>query len=368
MLRKLFLIVCLGFYSFNLKAQKISFGVNHYFDNREFAGSLTTESGTLPQTNALVKVSFKEKYHIGTLLEKEWGHPKVLNKVHLLANVHLNKANFDAILGIFKKENLEKYPKIMLSQEDNIIRPTITGFFLQYKKKHYGVHLWGDYLWRESFKNQHFALGTSFRIEKNPFFMEYFSFYKYFNRVENNILKDNPIIGSHHLFHSVASVGIFFREKQGILANKEISLVGDKKDLEEKEIGLIAAEKDLRRGEKKIWEVETKIQGVFSYQKIHSEKEKKTPWGAIWQSRGRYHWAEVENHLYFGENQMPFYEQYGAMMYFGNPSFRNHLYHRTDFHIHFFNQKNIQIKLSYSLHFHERNMFHQQVLQMNWSM
>lgn len=131
---------------------------------------------------------------------------------------------------------------------------------------------------------------------------------------------------------------------------------------------LIANEEIIEEAKKSIWEVETKIGGVFSYQKIPSENRSKTPWGGLWQSRGRYHWAEVEYQLYVGENQMPFYERYGSLMYFGNPSFRNHLYHRTDFHIYFFNQKNIQIKLSYSLHFHERNMFHQQVLQVNWSM
>lgn len=353
MLKKLFLIVFLGFYGFNLNAQKVSFGIDNYFDNREFAGSLTTQSGTLPQTNAFAKVSFREKYHFGMLLEKEWGHPKAVNKVHLLANVHLKKAYFEAVLGIFKKENSGKYPQILLSQEDNIVRPTITGFFLQYQKEHYGVHLWGDYLWRESLKDQHFALGTSFNIEKKPFLAEYFSFYKYFNMVEKSISADNEIKGSHHLFHSVASVGFFLADEKD-LKGKEDRILGDKQRVGDEK--------------KRIWEVETKIGGVISYQKIPSENRSKTPWGGLWQSRGRYHWAEVEYQLYVGENQMPFYERYGAMMYFGNPSFRNHLYHRTDFNIHFFNQKNIKIKLSYSLHFHERNMFHQQVLQVNWSM
>jgi hypothetical protein len=70
----------------------------------------------------------------------------------------------------------------------------------------------------------------------------------------------------------------------------------------------------------------------------------------------------VFNTLYLGNGQMKFYNKYSNKLYWGDPIYRAGNYNRSDFYVDFIKTNRVKLNLTYSLHFAERNMYHEQLL------
>jgi hypothetical protein len=72
----------------------------------------------------------------------------------------------------------------------------------------------------------------------------------------------------------------------------------------------------------------------------------------------------IFNTLYLGDGQMAFYADHSNKLYWGDPIYRAGNYNRSDFYIGFIKTNRVKLNLTYSLHFAEGNMYHEQLLKL----
>jgi outer membrane protein assembly factor BamE (lipoprotein component of BamABCDE complex) len=59
---------------------------------------------------------------------------------------------------------------------------------------------------------------------------------------------------------------------------------------------------------------------------------------------------------------MYFYNERGNALYWGDPVYRANIYNRSDFYVIFMQRRNVNIELTYSLHFLESRVYNEQML------
>jgi hypothetical protein len=84
--------------------------------------------------------------------------------------------------------------------------------------------------------------------------------------------------------------------------------------------------------------------------------------GFLMETRLEYKWVGLFNTFYKGSGLMYFYRDHGNELYWGDPVFRAKTYNRSDFYVNFLHNRTIDIKLTYSLHFLESRIYHEQML------
>ena len=89
--------------------------------------------------------------------------------------------------------------------------------------------------------------------------------------------------------------------------------------------------------------------------------------GLYYEVKAQYKWIGVFNTLYLGEPQMYYYGDYNNELYWGDPFYRAGNYNRTDIYIDFMNNELGSIKLVYSLHACEGELYQEQVLKVSFN-
>ncbi len=84
--------------------------------------------------------------------------------------------------------------------------------------------------------------------------------------------------------------------------------------------------------------------------------------GLLLETRIEYKWFGLFNTFYKGDGLMYFYVDHGNELYWGDPVYRAKIYNRSDFYVNFFQTGIVNIKLTYSLHFLESRIYHEQML------
>ena len=80
------------------------------------------------------------------------------------------------------------------------------------------------------------------------------------------------------------------------------------------------------------------------------------------ETRLEYKWFGLFNTFYKGDGMMYFYRELGNELYWGDPVYRAKSYNRSDFYVNFLQNRVVNIELTYSLHFLESRIYHEQML------
>jgi hypothetical protein len=317
-----------------LSAQKFVYkaGVHSFFDNKEFSGSKIQTSQTMSGVHLAPQVglAFKEKHRIyaGIDLMHEFGSNKLIGYKDLFAYYQLDNEPFRFYMGAFPRhEVLEKYPRMFFQDSIRNYRPTITGLFWElYKEENY-LNVWLDWTSRQTeTRREAFFMGWSGRYNLGIFYGQHFGYMFHFTNVKNpevpEGLHDNGLI--------LTSLGIDLAEKA------------------------------------KFRKLELNVGWSVGLERDRSSGNWHTPQGLLSELKVEYRGFGIFNTYYRGRSQQFFYDDHNSELYWGDPLYRASEYNRTDIYINFIKNDVVNVKLTYSLHFVENTIYHQQMLTANF--
>jgi hypothetical protein len=90
--------------------------------------------------------------------------------------------------------------------------------------------------------------------------------------------------------------------------------------------------------------------------------------GLLMEAKVEYRGIGLFHTFYKGEGTQYFYNDHGNDLYWGDPAYRTRTYNRSDIYIRFLQGSKVNIKLVYSLHFLESNVFHEQALKVSFDL
>lgn len=303
--------------------------VFNFFDNTEFGRSVYK----IPQTMAGVyiapelglRIDSINRISVGVNLLHEYGSADVIGGISPVAYYSREKDNMRFLMGAFPRAGvLDRYPRLFFQDSISYYRPNINGLFWEFHKSDSYINVWLDWTGRQS-KTVHesFFIGSSGRYRRGIFYVNYFAdMYHYAERMDPVI--EEPL---HDNMMMMTSVGI------DVSGNWNF-------DRLELGAGLVAAT-ERSRADNTGW---------------LSRK------GLIVEGRAEYRILGLSNTFYTGDGFMVFYRELGNRLYYGDPAFRAKTYNRTDIYLRFIRSKLVNVELTYSLHFMENRVYHEQML------
>ena len=327
------LILC---YLFNTDAKSQDFnwkvGLFTFFDNSEFSGS----SFKVPQTMSGVAISPEVgfrwdsvyRFDAGVSLMHEFGSANAIDYYYPTAYIHYNKEPYRFTMGAFPRNNvLEKYPRIFFQDSISYYRPNINGIFWEVGKNQNYLNVWLDWTGRQTeITREAFFIGFSGRYNIGILYAQHFGYMYHFAS------KKNPIIDEalHDNLLFLTSLGVNLAPVTGLSqlefnAGWSIGLERSRAD----QTGVI------KRG------------------------------GLLMEAKVEYRGIGLFNTFYKGEGTQYFYNDHGNDLYWGDPGYRAQTYNRSDIYIRFLRSSKVNMKLVYSLHFLESNVYHEQALKVS---
>jgi hypothetical protein len=310
-------------------------GLYPFFDNTEFGHSKVQ----IPQTMAGVQFSPEagllwdsvHSVNIGVALIHEFGSTKTIDFLYPTAYYEFKGKPFRFVMGAFPRKFVtEKYPRAFFQDSISYYRPNINGIFWEFRRKQDYFNLWLDWTSRQSpTAHEAFFMGISGRYNLGIFYVRHFGYMFHFagtmNPSDQEALHDN---------------GLF-------LTSAGLDLTGK----------TIFTALDVNAG----W--------LIGLDRARSDN---TGWikqqGLLMEMRIEYKWIGIFNTFYNGSGLMHYYADHSNELYWGDPIYRAKSYNRTDFFINFINNKIVNTKLIYSLHFAENAVYHEQLLKVSFNL
>ena len=321
-----FLLICSDAFS---QEKNWQLNLFNFFDNTEFGRSAVK----IPQTMAGVIVAPEfgfvwdsvHKVNIGMNLLHEFGSPKAIDKFYPTAYYELCKGSVRFIMGAFPRSlAIENYPRLFFQDSISYYRPNINGIFWEYKQNQSYFNLWLDWTGRQS-KTVHEAFlwvlaeGISLVFFICSISVTCFIMQAKMDPVVEEALHDNGLF--------LTSAGIDFS------------------------------------GRTCFRKLEANAGWVLGLERSRADN---TGWitsnGFLMETRLEYKWFGLFNTFYKGDGLMHFYRDHGNKLYWGDPVYRAKIYNRSDFYVNFLQNRTVDIKLTYSLHFLESRIYHEQML------
>jgi hypothetical protein len=264
----------------------------------------------------------------GVNMLHEFGSSNPVDKLYLTAFYEFNKKPFRFLMGAFPRDNLlDKYPRIFFQDSISYYRPNINGIFWEISSGKNYFNLWLDWTSRKSVTvRETFFVGFSGRYTSGLFYLQHFGSMFHFAKDLDPIIEKG--IYDNALF--VTSAGIDLSGKTFL-------------DVLDFNAGW-AAGVERSRAEETGW--------------ITNE-------GLLIEARLEYRYLGIFNSLYIGEGQMAFYEDQSNDLYLGDPVYRAGNYNRSDFFVNFIRNDKIDARFTYSLHFAESTVYHEQMLKVS---
>jgi hypothetical protein len=331
------------FFSLEAISQKINWKVDEFsfFDNTEFGHSKVQ----IPQTMAGTQIAPElgvtwDSLHManaGINLLHEFGSAKVIDKFYLTAYYRLDRRPFTFIMGAFPRNYaIEKYPRIFFQDSIAYYRPNINGIFWEIHKNQNYFNVWLDWTSRQSLTaHEAFFMGFSGKYNLGKLYFQHFGYMFHFAGEMHPVVEE--ALHDNGMFLTSAGInlsGVTFFDILDINAGWVVGLERSRADNTGwlKHNGLL---------------VETRI----GYNGIGLVKG-----------------VGLFNSFYKGASQMTFYNTLSNQLYWGDPVYRAKTYNRSDFYIDFVNNKVVDVKLVYSLHFLEDRMYHEQSLKVTFNL
>jgi hypothetical protein len=312
-------------------SQKVNWkvGLFSFFDNTEFRQSLVqipqTMSGVQLAPELGIRWDSVHRVNGGVNLLHEFGSDMSIDKIYITAYYEFNKKPFTFLMGAFPRiYAIEKYPRIFFQDSITYYRPNLNGFFWEIHKDKDYLNIWLDWTNRQSYtEREAFFIGFSGRYNIGTFFLQHFGYMYHFAGVKepevDEALHDNWLF--------LTSVGVDLTEKSRF-------------DKLEFNAGWFAGLDRARLDHT----------GFF----VHN--------GLLVEAKAEYKKVGIFNSFYYGDGQMTFYNDHSNELYWGDPIYRAETYNRSDFYINFINNKIVNTRFVYSLHFVENTVYNEQSL------
>ena len=326
-----FAIIFLGILSVEAYSQDLLWKAKIYsfFDNTEFSQS----EFKVPQTMSGVQVAPEiglrwDSVHIiggGVNLLHEFGSSEPVDKLYLTAYYEFSKKQYRFLMGAFPRDNvLDKYPRIFFQDSISYYRPNINGIFWEIHNSGDYLNLWLD--WTSQISEtvrETFFMGLSGRYNINTFYVQHFGYMFHYAKDLDPVVEKG--IHDNGLFLTSAGIDLSGKTFLNVL---DINAGW-------------AAGVERARAEDSGWVINN---------------------GLLVETRLEYKLLGLFNTLYIGEGQMAFYKDHSNQLYWGDPIYRAGNYNRTDFYLNFIRNNKVNLRLTYSLHFAEGRMYHEQML------
>jgi hypothetical protein len=318
-------------------SQDIFWKVNlfNFFDNTEFGRSRIqipqTMAGTQLAPEVGVKLDSVHSISAGVNLLHEFGSGKAIDRFYPTAYYVFDKKPFRFIMGAFPRSYVvEKYPRIFFQDSISYYRPNINGFFWQIHKDQNQFNVWLDWTSRQSpTKHETFFMGWAGKYNLGIFYLQHFGYMFHFAGVLNPVIEE-PLHDNGLL---LTSIGV---------------------DLSKKTLFDIL---DVNAG----W-----VAGLEDARALHTGWQKHN--ALLIETRLEYRKVGIFNTFYTGSGQMTYYKLLSNQLYWGDPIYRARTYNRSDLYINFINNKTVNLKFIYSLHFAEDRMYHEQSLKASFNL
>lgn len=321
----LFLGTCLQ----QVNAQKFLWEVDFtgFFDNREFKAPYQT-----PQTffgtrlSPAIGIAIKEEHELmgGLSWLQEFGSHKD-RKIDWTIFYRFNSPKLKASFGAFPRRLLvEEYPSALMYDSILYFNPNINGALIQYFCEAGYAEAYVDWRSQQTNTNREiFTMASSGRFNLKWAFAGWFLTVTHFAKPKNpeeemhvidNIMA-NPYVGGDF---SRMTVFDSLQLKTGLL----MSL-------------------DRNRGN-----------GAWY-----------RPIGFLGELTLQWRFLGLHDVFYVGENQLPFYNEFGAALHSADPFYRAKVYNRTDLYVYLLRNKYVECKASCNLHTARKHLqFQQQLL------
>ncbi len=300
-----------------------------FFDNTEFGKSEYKIPRTMSGIQLAPEIGLRwDSVHIigaGLNLLHEFGSSDPAGKLYLTAYYEFSNRPYRFLMGAFPRDKiLENYPRIFFQDSVSYYRPNINGIFWEMHSGKNYLNLWLDWTSQisETVRETFFA-GFSGRYNAGIFYIQHFDYMYHY-------AKDlDPVVEK----------GIY--DNGIILTSAGIDLTGKTfPDVLDINAGWAAGiERDRAGGSG--WLINN---------------------GMLIETRIGYKIIGIFNSFYLGEGQMSFYDDHSNKLYWGDPIYRAGNYNRSDIYINFIRNKKVNLNLTYSLHFAEGRMYHEQML------
>ena len=304
-------------------------GLFSFFDNLEFGGSEVkipqTMSGVIFAPEAGLRWDSVHRLSIGVNLMHEFGNREALQNFYPTAYYEITRGPFDFIMGAFPRERISgHYPRLIIQDSISYYRPNIEGLFLAFNRNGSYIKVWLDWTGRMSETvNEAFIASINGRYKYGILYLEHFGhMYHYAGKL-------NPVVSE--AYHD----NLLFKTSVGI---------------------------DLS-GNTFLNTLEANAGWVAGFERARADN---TGWikmnGFLMETRIEYRKIGLFNTYYIGDGLMKFYEDHGSDLYWGDPVYRAKKYNRTDMYVSFYRDRTINMELTYSLHFLESRIYHEQMI------
>jgi hypothetical protein len=306
-------------------------GLFTFFDNTEFGQS----EFKVPQTMAGVMIAPEaglvwdsvQMVNAGISMMHEFGSLKAFDRICPTAYYTLYKGPLKFNMGAFPRSlAVERYPRLFFQDSISYYRPNINGILLELGKNKSYINLWLDWTGRKSDSvREAFFIGYSGRFTYNIFYVQHFGYIFHFAE------KLNPVVyeALHDNLLFQTSAGIDLSGKTGF--NK----------LEVNAGWIVGLER-----------ARTDNSGWISRN------------GLLVETKIEYRFLGLFNSFYKGSGLMNFYKDHGHDLYWGDPAYRAITYNRSDFYLKLLNNRTLDFELTYSLHFLESRIYHEQLIKL----
>jgi hypothetical protein len=328
------ILFCWFFFSASntLSAQDIllKLSTRSFFDNTEYASSPLQTSQTMAGVHLTPEVGInwnsKHRVFVGADVMREFGTDKTISSYDPIIYYEYKGSPFRFYMGAFPRRSiLDKYPRMFFQDSIANYCPVINGFFWEFSNyKHLSyANIWLDWTGRQTREQREsFFMGWSVRYNWKIFYLQHWGYM------------------FHYALLKEAAVDMPLHDNGLLLTSLGIDLTAKSKwDKLEVNIGWSVGLD--RNRQINIW---NKPQGLLSEIKLE------------------YRGLGFFNTYYKGEGQQIYYADHGGALYWGDPVYRAKEYDRLDFNIHFFKTNVVKLRFTYSFHYLEKQLYHEQAL------
>jgi len=302
-------------------------GGYNFFDNSEFANSALNIPQTMAGVHLTPEIGLQwnenHRFFAGFDAMHEYGSDQAVDFFDPIVYYQFAGKQFRFFAGAFpRKQTLDKYPRLFFQDSINNYRPAVNGVFWEFTSAGSYMNVWLDWVSRQTYtRRESFFLGWSGRYDRQLFYAQHFGYMLHLAGVMEPVVPE----GLHDHILTLTSIGVDLSSKTNF-------------DRLEANIGWAAGmERDRDIGE---WH---RPQGFLSEIKVE------------------YKGLAVTNTFYKGQSRHIFRNDHGSELYWGDPMYGATSYNRTDCSILFYKSDVVNISMTWSFHFAEQTMYHQQL-------
>jgi hypothetical protein len=304
-------------------------GLFSFFDNNEFGGSAfaipQTMGGVLLTPEIGIRWDSVHLVSAGISLLHEFGSVKTINSIHPVAYYYYNSNPVRFMMGAFPRDYaVGRYPRVFFRDSVSYYRPTINGMSLEFGRGKSYFNIWLDWSSRQTLtEREAFLVGFSGRYNTGPFFIRHFNYMYHFSGYLNPQVEE----ALHDNILMLSSAGLDLSE---FFAFDRLEISGG-------------------------W--------LGGFERARADQ---SGWirqnGFLAEAVIEYKVLGLNNSFYKGDGLYHFYSEHGNELYLGDPLYRSGTYNRTDLILRFLRKRRISLDLTYSLHFAESSVYHEQAL------